>query len=80
MNAAAWSSIGVSLVAIVLALVFNWQRSSLAKRVGQLESEAETLRRALRWFERQSMLASRPPLTGPESVDRLNRLPNRNKT
>ena len=75
-----WGALAFSAVSIVLALAFSSRQSALSRRVGKLEAEAEALRNAIRWFQRHSSVTSRAPLSGPESVDRINRLPDNKPT
>lgn len=69
-----WGALAFAAISIILALVFHRHQSALSRRVGRLEAEAESLRGSISWLHVRAQIAARPPMSGPDSVERLERL------
>ena len=70
----AWISLGLSVVAMALSFGFGFHRSSLSRRVGELEASNAQLRDEIKWLRKRASQQVRPPLTGKQSVHVLRRL------
>lgn len=71
-----WGALACASIAIVLASVFGFQRGMLNREIGELSVELAAARRKIKLLESALRAAQRPPLTGPQSVDALLRVPN----